>query len=105
MTLNKTVNGHKLTWKTTQEKFGDQYMSKTKQAEVTAELDTLHISTIRAQSDTDRRAIFKLIGRLDKLSLLRNADDLKNEPKIRRLHNAIVDEQWTYYALCQIPVV
>ena len=80
-------------------------MSKTKKAEIGAELYLLHVSTLRDENDSDRQALDKLIARLDKLSLMGTADDMKDEQKVRRLHNAIAQEKWTYFALCKLPVV
>lgn len=80
-------------------------MSKTKQAEIRAELDTLHLSTLCTEGDSYRQALEKLIARLDKLSLMGSKDDRKDETKIHRLYNAIVNEQWTYFDLCKLPVV
>ena len=67
--------------------------------------DRLHISTLRSETDSDREALDKLIARLDKLSLMGSADDLKDENKIRRMHSAIAQEKWTYIALCKLPVI
>lgn len=64
-------------------------MSKTKKAEIGAQLDSLHISTLRENGDSDLQALYKLISRLDKLSLMGADDDGKDEPKLWRLHNAI----------------
>lgn len=105
LTYFKLIDATRLSSDTVQSKFRNQFMSKTKQAEIRAELDTLHLSSLRSPGDSDRQALDKLIARLDKLSLMGSADDRKDEPKIRRLHNAIVNEQWTYFALCKLPVV
>lgn len=105
LTYYKTIDAPCLPWSTVQLKFRSQFMSRTKRAEIVAELDTLHISTMRGEKDTDRQALDKVIARLDKLSLMAGDDDRKDEPKIRRLHSAIAQEQWTYFALCKLPVV
>lgn len=105
LTFYKSIDATSLPWQTVQLKFRDQFMSRTKRAEISAELDGLHISTLRTDSDTDRQALDKLIARLDKLSLMGTEDDRKDEPKIRRLHNAIAHEEWTYFAMCKLPVV
>ena len=80
-------------------------MSRTKKAEISAELDLLHISSLRDEGDSDRQALDKLIARLDKLSLMGSEDDMKDEQKVRRLHNAIAQEKWMYFALCKLPIV
>ena len=80
-------------------------MSRTKKAEISAELDLLHISTLRDENKTDRQALDKLISRLDKLSLMGSTEDMKDENKIRRMHSAIAQEKWTYFALCKLPIV
>ena len=64
-------------------------------AEIGAELDLLHISTLRDEADTDRQALEKLIARLEKLSPMGTSDDMKEDQKIRRLHSAIAQEKWT----------
>lgn len=32
-------------------------------------------------------------------------DDRKDDPKTRRLHNAIAQVEWTYFEICKLPVV
>lgn len=105
LTFFKTINSINLSWSLVESKFRDQFMSKTKRAEISDELDALHISSLRTDDDTDRQALDKLIARLDKLSLMASEDDRHDVPKIRRLHQAIANEAWTYFALCKLPVV
>ena len=60
-------------------------MSRTKKAEINAEHDLLPISTLRSETDSDLEAWYKLIARLENLSLMGSADDLQDENKIRRM--------------------
>lgn len=105
LTYYKLINATTLDWGTVQSKFKNQFMSKNKQAKMRDELDALHLSALCSDGDSDPQALDKLIARLDKLSLMGSEDDRKDELKIRLLHNAIVNEQWTYFALCKLPVV
>lgn len=84
---------------TDQSKFRDQFISRTKKGEISAEFYSLHISTLLTEEDTDRQTLDKLISWLDKLSLMGTDDDRKDGPKNRRLHNAIAQEEWNYFAL------
>ena len=105
LTLYKSIASATLPWSIVQSKFRAQFMWRTKKAEIGPELDLLHISTSRDEADTDRKSLEKMIARLDKLSLMDNADDMKDEHKIRRMHSAIAYEKWTYFALCKLPIV
>ena len=83
-----------------QSKFRLHFSSRTKKAEIGAKLDLLQISTLRSDEDKDKQALDKLIARLDKLSVMGTSDDMNDEHNIRRLHNAIAQDKWTYFSLC-----
>lgn len=93
LTFYKTVDGSRMQWGDLRKGFMSQFMSRTKKAEISAELDSLHISTLRSSDDSDRQALDKLINRLDKLSLMGNDDDKRDDAKIWRLHAAIAQEK------------
>lgn len=60
LTFYKSINATKLDWNTVQVAFREQFMSKSKKAEIGAELDSLHISTLREQNDSNLQALDNL---------------------------------------------
>ena len=54
LTFYKSICATTLPWSVVQSKFRSQFMSRTKKAEIGAELDLLHVSSLRDEKDTDR---------------------------------------------------
>lgn len=104
ITFYEAINTTEMGWVTVQSKFCDQFMSCVKKAEISAELDSLLISFLRTDEDTNWQSLYKLFSRLDKLSLMDADDDRKDDPNICRLHNAIAQEEWNYFLICKVPV-
>ena len=67
LTFYKSIHATTLPWAVVKAQFRAQFMSRTKKAEITAELDVLHMSTLRSETYSDPEALGKLIHRLDKL--------------------------------------
>lgn len=64
----------------------------TGKAEISAEVNWLHMFTVRTDDGTDRQPLDKLISRVNKLSLMGTNDDCKDDPKILLHLNPIAQE-------------
>lgn len=100
-----SIHATRLKRRKVQFKFREQFMSRTKQTDISAELDGLNIAAIRVDDDSDCQPLDMLMGSLEELSLVGTCDDSKDDEIIRRLHNAIVQEKRTYFALFKLCVV
>ena len=70
----KSINTTTLPWDVLESKFRAPFMSRTKKATISVDLDLLHILTLRSETDSDREALDNLIDRLEKVSLMRSVD-------------------------------
>ena len=77
LTFYKSISAACMPWIIVQSKFRSQFSSRTKKAEIGAELDFLHVSNLRDDGDTDRQALDNVIARLDKLSVMGTSDDIR----------------------------